>query len=180
MGESVVFLRGEQIDLVVVNIEHINIYHEWVNDPIVRKFLNMEFPTTLEVMKKEWFGDRRDESKIWFEIWHKEDQVPIGMTGFFQISYIHRRAEIGIYIGKPKYWGKGIGGEAINIMFDYGFTTLNFHKIVAGVNATNTRSLGMCKKLGFIEEGHQKDMDFIDGKWNSNILFAMFKKDRVG
>lgn len=57
MGESVVFLRGVEIDLVVVNKEHINIYHEWVNDPIVRKFLNMEFSTTLEVMKKEWFGD---------------------------------------------------------------------------------------------------------------------------
>ena len=177
MGESVVFLRGEQIDLVVKNIAHSNIYLEWVNDPVVRKFFGMEFPTTLELMKKEWFPERIDERNIWFEIWHKEDKKPIGMTGFFQIFNIHRRAEIGIMIGESEYWGKGIGPEAINIMLDYGFNTLNFHKIVAGVNATNTRSLGMCKKLGFIEEGHQKDMDFVDGKWNSNILLAIFKKD---
>ena len=36
MGENVAFLRGEQIDLIVKTIEHINTYHKWVNDPIVR------------------------------------------------------------------------------------------------------------------------------------------------
>ena len=65
-------------------------------------------------------------------------------------------------------------------MFDYGFNTLNYHKILAGVNTSNTRSLRMCKKLGFIEEGHQKDMDFIDGKWEDIKLFAIFNKDRKG
>ncbi len=38
----------------------------------------------------------------------------------------------------------------------------------------------MFKQLGFIEEGHQKDMDFIDGKLDSIILFGIFKKDRKG
>jgi len=178
MGENVVFLRGEQIDLVVKNIEHINTYHKWVNDPIVRNYIGVEIPLTLEIMKKEWFSDVRDEKNIWLEIWHKEDQIPIGLVGFFQIHNISRRAEIGITIGEPEYWGKGIGTEAVSLMLNYGFNTLNFRKIVAGVNAPNTRSLGMCKKLGFIEEGHQKDMDFIDGKWIDIILLGIFKKDR--
>jgi len=178
MGENVVFLRGEQIDLVVKNIEHINIYHKWVNEPIVRNYIGVEIPLTLEIMKKEWFSDVRDEKNIWLEIWHKEDQIPIGLVGFFQIHNISRRAEVGITIGEPEYWGKGIGTEAVSLMLDYGFNTLNYRKIVAGVNAPNTRSLGMCKKLGFIEEGHQKDMDFIDGKWIDIILLGIFKKDR--
>ena len=180
MGESVIFLRGEQIDLVIKTIEHIKMYHKWVNNPIVRNYISVELPVTLEFMKKEWFPDVKDEKSVWFEIWHKEDQIPIGMVGFFQIFNIHRRAEIGIFIGEPEYWGKGIGPEAINLMLDYGFNTLNYHKILASVNATNTRSLGMCKKLGFIEEGHQKDMDFIDGKWVGVILFGMFDKVRKG
>jgi len=178
LGENVVFLRGEKIDLLVKNIEHINIYHKWVNNPITRTYFGVDIPVTLEVIKKEWFPDVRDEKNIWFEIWHKEDQILIGLVGFFQIYNIHRRAEIGIIIGEPEYWGKGIGVEAVNLMFDYGFNTLNYQKILAGVNASSTRSLGMCKKLGFIEEGHQKDMDFIDGKWDDIILFGMFKKER--
>ena len=178
MGENVVFIRGEQIDLLVKNIEHIKIYHKWVNNPIVRTYFGVELPKTLEVMKKEWFPDVRDEKNIWFEIWNKEDQIPIGLIGFFQIYNIHRRAEIGIIIGEPEYWGKGIGTEAVNMMIDYGFNTLNYRKILAGVNTPNTRSLGMFKKLGFIEEGHQKDMDFFDGKWTDIKLFCIFKKDR--
>ena len=131
MGEIVVFLPGTQIDLVVKNIEHIKTYNKWVNNPIVRNYLGVELPVTLEVMRKEWFSDVKDEKSIWFEIWHKKDQIPIGMVGFFQIFNIQRRAEIGIFIGEPEYWGKGIGPEAINLMLDYGFNTLNYHKILA-------------------------------------------------
>lgn len=180
MGESAVFLKGERIDLVVKNIEHIQTYHKWVNDAVIRTYISVELPVTLEVIKKEWFPDEIEEKSVWLEIWHKEDQLPIGMIGFFQISNIHRRAEIGIFIGELEYWGKGIGPEAINLMLDYGFNTLNYRKIIASVNAPNTRSLGMCKKAGFIEEGRQKEMDFIDGKWTDIILIAIFKKDRKG
>lgn len=178
MGENVVFIQGEQIDLVVKNIEHIKIYHKWVNDPIVRTYVGVEFPETLEVIKKEWFSDIRDEKNIWLEIWHKENQIPVGLVGFFQISNLHRRAELGIIIGESEYWGKGIGTEAINLIINYGFNTLNYRKILASVNTPNIRSLGMCKKIGFIEEGHQKDMDYIDGKWTDIILLGIFKKDR--
>ena len=180
MDESVVFIPGEQIDLVVKNIDHIKIYLKWVNNPIVRKYISIEIPETLEVMKKEWFPDERDEKNIWLMIWHKEDHKPIGMTGFFKSDHINRNTELGIFIGEPEYWGKGIGVEVGNLMFDYGFNTLNFHKIVAGVNTSNKRSLGMCKKLGFVEEGHQKEMEFIDGKWEDIKWFGIFKKDRLG
>ena len=37
MVENVVFIRGEQIDLLVKDIKHIKIYHKWVNYPAVRK-----------------------------------------------------------------------------------------------------------------------------------------------
>ena len=177
MGEHVAFLPGECIDLLVKNRENINIYHKWVNNPIIRKYIGVEIPETLEVIKKEWFPDERDEKNIWFEIWHKEDRIPIGMVGLFKVDNISRRAEIGIFIGEPEYWGKGIGTEAVNMMLDYGFNTLNCHKILACVNVPNTQSLKICKKLGFIEEGHQKDMDFIDGKWIDIKLFGIFKKD---
>ncbi len=180
MGEKVVFIQGEQIDLLVKNIDHSKIYHKWVNNPIVRKYLSVEVPESLEVIKKEWFPDYRDYKNIWFEIWHKEDQIPIGMVGLIRINYIYRNAEIGIYIGETEYWGKGIGTEVVNLMLDYAFNTLNIHKIVVGVNANNTQSLKMFKKIGFVEEGHLKDMEFINGEWTDFKWLSIFKKDRKG
>ena len=178
MGENVTFIEGERIDLLVKNIEHINIYHKWANNPIFRDFIGTEIPITLKRIKITWFPEERDEKNIWFEIWHKKDRLPIGLVGFFQICSIQRRGELGLYIGETEYWGKEIGLEAANLMLDYGFNTLNFHKIVSGVNSTNSRSLRMSKKLGFIEEGRQKDMEFFNGKWSDLVLLGIFKEDR--
>ena len=178
MGEPVVFLPGKIIDLVVKNIDHIRIYHRWVNDPVVRTYIGVDLPEALEVLKKEWFPDERDEKSVWFEIWHKKDKKPIGLVGLFKISHTHRSAELGIFIGEPEYWGQSIGPEAAKLMIEYGFDTLNFHKIVANVNVPNTRSLKMCEKLGFIEEGHQKEMEFVNGEWHDIKWFGIFKENR--
>jgi RimJ/RimL family protein N-acetyltransferase len=100
------------------------------------------------------------------------------MVGLFKANYIYRNAEIGIFIGETEYWGNGFGTEAINMILDYAFNTLNFRKIIAEVNETNIQSLEMFKKVGFVEEGHLKEMEFIDGEWTDLKWFGIFKKDR--
>ena len=35
---QIVFIRGEQIDLVVKNIEHIDKYLKWEKDPTIRRY----------------------------------------------------------------------------------------------------------------------------------------------
>jgi RimJ/RimL family protein N-acetyltransferase len=178
MGENAVFIQGERIDLLVKNIDHIKVYYKWVNNPIVRKHLSIEVPESLEVMKKEWFPDYKDYENIWFEIWHKEDQIPIGMVGLFRIKYIYRNAELGIFLGESEYWGRGIGTEAVNLMLEYAFNTLSFHKIAVTINVSNTQSLKMFKNIGFIEEGHLKEVELINGKWTDVKCLGLLKKDR--
>jgi len=68
MGENVIFIQGEHIDLLVKNIENVKLYHKWVNNPVVRKYLSVEIPLSLEEIKKEWFPDYKDDKNIWFEI----------------------------------------------------------------------------------------------------------------
>lgn len=174
---NVIFLKGMNIDLLVKNKEHVDIYVKWINDPRIGKFLSVYIPETIEVIKKEWFPEYPDEKNIWFEIWHKEDQKPIGMVGLLKIIAPYRRGEIGIFIGEIDYWGKGIGTEAAKMILDYAFNVLNLYKIVAEVSVTNTRSVAIFNKLGFIEEGHLKDHEFIDGDWRDNKIFGLINKE---
>ncbi|MFX1357151.1 MAG: GNAT family N-acetyltransferase [Promethearchaeota archaeon] len=178
MGENIVFIQGKRIDLLVKKIENIKIYHKWVNNPIVRKYLSVEIPLSLEEIKKEWFPDYKDDKNIWFEIWHKLDQIPIGMIGLFKINYVYRTAEIGIFIGETNYWKKQFGTEAVSMIIDYAFNTLNIRKFVVAVNETNIQSLKMFEKIGFVEEGHLKDMEFINGKSTALKWLGMLKKDK--
>jgi len=100
------------------------------------------------------------------------------MVGLFKTNYIYRTAELGIFIGETENWRKGIGTEVVNLILNYAFNTLNFLKILVSVNATNTQSLKMFKKVGFVEEGHLKDMEFINGEWTDLKKLSIFKKDR--
>ena len=174
---QIVFIRGEQIDLVVKNIEHIDKYLKWENDPIIRKYQYKDIPITLEIMKKKYFSNVRDEKKITLEIWYKKDKVPIGLIDFHKIHC--KRAEIYICIGEIEYWGKGIGTEAIDLMLNYGFNTLNYRKIIAKVNENNKRSLKMFKKADFIEFSLfiKKERMFIDGKWTTAKLLVITNKN---
>jgi RimJ/RimL family protein N-acetyltransferase len=179
MDENIIFIKGERVNLVVKTKNHIELYHKWINDPEVGKWLDVFLPEPLEVIDKEWFPEEKDEKGFWLEIWHKESHKPIGIVGLFRIHPQYHNAEFGIFIGENNYWGKGLGTEAAELMVTYGFKTLNLHKIMAGVNATNNWSIKMHEKVGFIEEGYLKEMEYIDGNWTDVIMFGLLRENKL-
>ena len=70
------FIRGDIIDFVPLNSEHVNLYVKWENTPSVRIYSRNIIPNTKEDMKRffkpsEGRGPKREIS---FELWHKKDQ----------------------------------------------------------------------------------------------------------
>ncbi|UCC20853.1 MAG: GNAT family N-acetyltransferase [Promethearchaeota archaeon] len=173
------FLQGERIDLVAQNSKWIPLYCKWQNTPEVRHYARMVMPSTPEDLKS-WFeppAGRGTREGVSFTIYHKEDRCPIGSMGLFRINWVNRNAFIMGIIGEPEYWGKGIIGEAAELLINYGFTELNLHKIYAGVFDPNKRSLRAAEKLGFKQEAHFKEDLFVDGVYVDMHQFALFKKD---
>lgn len=64
----------------------------------------------------------------------------------------HRRAEVGFAL-RRSYWGGGWMREAVSLMVEFAFTTLNLHRLEADVDPRNYRSLGLLERLGFRREG---------------------------
>ncbi|MFX1569309.1 MAG: hypothetical protein ACFFCV_13180 [Promethearchaeota archaeon] len=64
MSEHIPFLKGERIDLVVLNLEHLKIYQKWINDPDVNKYLRIILPNSYEGLKKFWFPDHQEYGDI--------------------------------------------------------------------------------------------------------------------
>lgn len=153
MSEHIPFVKAERIDLVVMNSEHLKIYQKWLNNPDVNKYLRILLPETYEELKKFWFPDQKEYvDTIWFVVWHKKDKKPVGITGLYDLRKPpYRRGHLSLFIGEAEYWGKGLGVEALELIIDYAFYKLNFHKVIGEVNVTNIRSLALCKKLGFVE-----------------------------
>ncbi|MHA1914629.1 MAG: GNAT family N-acetyltransferase [Promethearchaeota archaeon] len=175
------FIEGERIDLVAQNSKWIPLICKWNNDPKVRYYARWAMPTTPEDIKG-WFTPRSERGArdvVFFTIYHKGDKRPIGSIGLFKINWLNRNAHIAATIGEPEYWGKGIAGEASNLLIRYGFTELNFHKIYAEVFNPNKRSLRAAEKLGFKPEGVLKEDFYIDGGYVDTHQFGLLKRDWI-
>ncbi|MHA1885000.1 MAG: GNAT family N-acetyltransferase [Promethearchaeota archaeon] len=181
LEESFPFIEGKRIDLVTQDSKWIPLFCKWNNDPTVRYYARWAMPTTPEDIKG-WFtprsgGGARDV--VFFSIFHKKDKRPIGSIGFFRINWLNRNAHISATIGEPEYWGKGIVGEAANLLIRYGFTELNLHKIYAQIFNPNRRSLRAAEKLGFKPEGVLKEDFYIDGEYVDTHQFGILKSNWI-
>ena len=173
------FIEGETIDLVAQNSRWAELICKWKNDPEVRQYARNEWPRTLDDVKKkfETVPDKRIRDKVDFIIYHKHDKCPIGNIGLSRIDWVSRHANIFALIGEKEYWGKGIVGEAAQLVLRYAFTELNLHKVKAGVFTPNKRSLGAAGKLGLNKEAIMKEAIYFDGEYHDIHKWGLTKKE---
>ncbi|UCC20849.1 MAG: GNAT family N-acetyltransferase [Promethearchaeota archaeon] len=171
------FIEGDIVSLCPANADHINLYASWMNNPVTRKYARFNMPQTIDELKK-MFEPRKEEVKedIFFEIWHKKDNKPVGYANLFRIQWFTRNANIFILID-PEYWGKNIGTEAGKLVLDYAYKELNLHKITARMFEPNKASLRIAKKIGFKHEITLKKEVYIDGEHLDVLEYVIFKDD---
>ncbi|KAI1207621.1 putative GNAT family acetyltransferase [Annulohypoxylon truncatum] len=88
----------------------------------------------------------------------------------------HRWSDISIDIAKA-HRGKGYGGEAIMWALWYGFAMAGLHRIQIGAFSFNDGAVRLYKKLGFTEEGRQRDYMWFNGGWQDYVLFSMLEDE---
>ncbi len=72
----------------------------------------------------------------------------------------------------PAYRGQGLGDKLIREALVAGWAR-GFTRIQLGVLASNVRALKLYRKLGFVEEGRQRNYLRIDGVYHDDILMAL-------
>lgn len=118
-----------------------------------------------------------NRSLLFFQIVDKQTMKIIGGCGFHNWYFDHRRAELGYSITNEDYKNLGVMSEALKAIIDYGFKTMNLHRIEALVGSQNTPSLRLMEKFGFTEEGLLKEHYFINGKFEDSKVFGKLNKD---
>jgi ribosomal-protein-alanine N-acetyltransferase len=77
-----------------------------------------------------------------------------------------------------KYWGFGYAEESVNALIEIAFRDHKLHRVVAGIEPDNKRSIKLAKKLGFRKEGISKRVVLLRGKWQDLIQFALTTEDK--
>lgn len=129
-------------------------YLGWLNDPLVSRYLETRFlPQTLESLQAYWETHRDDPYSPWFAICLRSDGRHIGNIKLGPIQWLHRRADLSLFIGERGCWGHGYASEAIALVRDWAFHELDLQKLNAGIYDGNLGSRRAFEKCGFELEG---------------------------
>jgi RimJ/RimL family protein N-acetyltransferase len=174
-------LKGKLVELRPVQRADISYFLQWFNDPDVTQYLLMYMPMTEMVEQKfiEDLGTQPAGTNAFFviEAIDGENRRPIGSLNLHNISPKDHVATFGIAVGDKKYWSKGYGTEAAGLIIRYGFEQLNLHRISSSAFSFNERSIKMHLKVGFKEEGRQREVVFKNGAYHDEVMFGLLRDE---
>ena len=118
-----------------------------------------------------------DRNNVFLAIVAREGDRHIGNIKLGPIDWLHRTGDIGILIGERDCWGKGYAAEAIALLAEYAFGTLNLHKLTASCYEPNQGSTRAFTKAGFEIEGVRKQQFFCEGRYVDLVLLGRVRDE---
>jgi UDP-4-amino-4,6-dideoxy-N-acetyl-beta-L-altrosamine N-acetyltransferase len=171
------FLLGQKVYLRPLEREDALTLQPWFNDPEVNRYMLIHRPLTRQT--EEQFIDRvnNSEHELVMMIVRIDVDMPIGTTGFHQINFKNRNAMFGISIGDKEVWGQGFGTEAMFLMLQYAFDTLNLHRVGLQVFEYNERAIRVYEKLGFRQEGVLRQEHYREGRYWDTMFMGLLREE---
>ena len=112
-----------------------------------------------------------------FVIYDREMELPVGSVFIKNIDRQASKGEYGIFIGEEAARGKGLGGEAAQMMLRYGFEALGLNRIYLSVFADNAAAIASYRHAGFRGEGRLKQDFWADGRYHDIVLMAVLREE---
>ena len=101
------------------------------------------------------------------------DDTLLGHISLHDIDLLNRNAFLGIVIGDTLQRNKGYGKEAIELVLEFGFFTLNLHSVMLSVLANNPQAIACYKKAGFREAGIRREWAFRNGAYVDKVYMQV-------
>lgn len=132
-------------------------------------------PITMEAAEA-WVQSQASEPHAWVI---EADGALIGALRIHSINHADSRANIAIGILNPDALGKGYGTEAMRLLADHAFGSMGLHRLSCRVLAFNERAIAAYKKVGFVEEGRERDSARIGDAWEDDVIMGLLPSDLV-
>lgn len=176
-------LLTERLELCAITRDHAEWYLEHFSIPEIAVGQGFPPPKDLEAAKGELdeyiVGLFEKGLGYRWGMRLKDTQDIIGSIGFYSWDKEHDKAKMG-YDLRPEYWGRGLMREALERTIQFGFDVMKLNRIEISVLATNSRSIGLVSRLGFVREGVMREFSKIDGAYVDEHVFSMLRRDWPG
>ena len=101
------------------------------------------------------------------------------MIGFARLALGGVKAGKLGYAINADHWGKGYAQDAVAALVDFGFRSLDLHRITAATGPENAASRAVLNRLGFTYEGQLRSHVFTNGNWRDSLLYSLLVEEWV-
>lgn len=174
-------IETERLHMKELTMEDLEDFHRLSSCPEVDEFNTVGIPADInesEIRLRRIVSEHnRAHRKIYtWKIILKGSGKFIGIAGYTFSLDRFRLGEI-YYNLLPEYWGNGYATEVAKRMIRLGFEEFKLHKVEAGVDTENTRSVKVLEKAGMTREGLRRKILPIRGVWKDNYHYAILESD---
>ena len=174
-------IKGKLVGLRAVEREDLGLLKSWRNIEEFRK--NFREVRELNLDNQEaWFEKSciNNPNDFMFTILDLKTGEPIGACGLLYINWIIRSADFSLYIGKDELYidSDGYAEESARLLIDYGFYTLNLHKIWMELYEFDDRKIEFfTNKFDFVRDGILRDNCYEDNKYWNSFIFSIINNN---
>lgn len=172
---------ADRIRLRLIESSDLHAIHALHSLPETDAFNALGIPENLEVTQSiitPWIQEHSASiiKNYTFAIEKKSNAEFMGLFGFKLGNEKYRRGEVWYKI-HSEFWKRGYATESLNAILNFGFNTLQLHRIEAGCAVGNTASIRVLEKVGMIREGQKREVLPLKSGWSDNFEYAILDTD---
>ncbi|MFH1118514.1 MAG: GNAT family N-acetyltransferase [Bacteroidota bacterium] len=169
-------MKGKTVSLRVPEPSDIDVIYGWENDPAVWHVSNTTTPYSRYDIEQFVLNTHHDifaarQLRLMITD-NRQPGEPVGAIDLFDFDPIQRRAGIGILVASHER-GKGYATEALDLLCNYCFNTLNLHQLYCHISTDNKASIHIFTKAGFEITGTCKDWTWSGKQWNDACFMQL-------
>lgn len=173
-------LRTPRLLLRDLRASDFDTVHTYASDPAVIRFMdwgpNTESDTRAFLEHAQALAGAEPRTGFELGVVELASDTLLGAAGL-HVDATGTQAMIG-YCFAQSSWGRGVATEASLALLRFGFVDLHLHRIWAGCDPGNHRSLHVLKKLGMRQEGHLRENVFVRSAFRDTLLFAVLRHEK--
>jgi len=174
-------MEGEKIVLRAVEPLDIDVLYQWENNPDLWYLSGTLAPYSRSVLEKyieNAFADIYEVRQLRLMIDLKDKAEAIGAVDLFEFDPDNARAGLGILIAAEKNRQKGYAKEAIQMVVDYCFYTLNLKQLWCNILSENEASMKLFEQCGFKKIGLKKQWTRQGSEWKDEFMLQLINPNR--
>ena len=170
-------LIGNKINLRALEPEDLDFLYQIENNSSFWEVSHTQTPFSKFILKQYIENvhlDIYEAKQVRFIIEENTSKKAIGTIDIFDFNPQHKRAGIGVLI-HPNFQEKGYATEALSVLIQYCFSSLNLHQLYANITSDNSKSIQLFTKYNFTKVGVKKEWIFSKGKFKDEVLYQLIK-----